>query len=464
MSEQFKFPDDFIWGASSAAYQIEGSPETDGKGLSVCDSFYRNPDNGWEGNNGDVACDHYNRWSEDLDLMQSIGLQAYRFSVSWARVLPDGTGRINEAGLAFYDKLVDGLLERGIEPFCTLFHWDYPLALHEKGGWLNLDAPKWFGEYAGVLSRRLSDRVKRWMTLNEPQVVIMGGHRSGRHAPGLKVPLDQQVKVAHSMLLSHGHAVCALREHAKQPLLIGAAPVGVVRIPETDTAADVAAANKATFDITEDTFWNNTWYADPMVLGSYPEDGLSLWGEGLPDGWEQDLSQIQQPLDFYGANIYNGQRVRAAENENGWETTGSDTGPALTSMDWKVSPSSLYYGSKFLYERYQLPICVTENGMANNDWVQDDGRVRDPQRIDFMRRYIREMGRAIAEGIPVEAYLHWSWCDNFEWYLGYSRRFGLIHVDYATQQRTLKDSAHWYREVIRSNGVLPPIDFQPRSE
>lgn len=459
MSNQSAFPKDFIWGASSASYQIEGAAEAEGKGLSVCDHFYRNPANGWKGDNGDVACDHYKRWEADLDLMQSLGLQAYRFSVSWPRVLPEGVGRINEAGLAFYDRLVDGVLARGIRPMCTLFHWDYPLALHEQGGWLHPDSPDWFAEYAGVLAARLGDRVEDWMTMNEPQVVIMGGHRSGRHAPGLKVSLGDQVKVAHAMLVSHGKAVRALREHAPRPIRVGAAPVGVVRIPETETPADVEAARKGTFAITEDTFWNNTWYADPMVLGAYPEDGLALWGAHLPVGWEGDMETIRQPLDFYGANIYNGQRVRASDDAQGWEATGSDVGPALTSMDWKVSPSSLYYGPKFLYERYGLPIYVTENGMANNDWVQEDGRVRDPQRIDFMRRYLRELGKAVAEGVPVKAYLHWSWSDNFEWYLGYSRRFGLIHVDYATQKRTLKDSARWYRKLIQSGGALPPIDL-----
>jgi beta-glucosidase len=441
------FPTDFLWGAASSSYQIEGAAEADGKGLSVCDTFYRNPANGWEGDNGDVACDHYHRWEEDLDLMKSVGLQAYRFSVNWSRVLPEGVGRINETGLAFYDKLVDGLLERGIEPYLTLFHWEYPQALQERGGWLNDASPDWFAEYAGLLARRLGDRVTNWMTLNEPQIVIMGGHRSGRHAPGLRVPIGDQVLVAHNMLKAHGAAVQALRANAPQPIRIGAAPVGVVRIPETESAADIDAARTGTFAITEDTFWNNTWFADPMFLGKYPEDGLRIWGSHLPPGWEDDMEGICQPLDFYGANIYNGQRVRAADG--GWEPTGSDPGPALTTMDWKVSEESLYYGPKFLHERYGLPILITENGMANTDWVQVDGRVRDSQRIDFLIRYLGQLERAVKEGVPVDGYLHWCWSDNFEWYLGYSRRFGLVHVDFRTQQRMLKDSARWYAELIR---------------
>jgi len=445
------FPTDFLWGAASSSYQIEGAAEADGKGLSVCDTFYRNPANGWEGDNGDVACDHYCRWEEDLDLMKTVGLQAYRFSVNWTRVLPEGIGRINEKGLTFYDKLVDGLLARGIEPYLTLFHWEYPQALQERGGWLSDASPEWFAEYADVLVRRLGDRVRNWMTLNEPQVVIMGGHRSGRHAPGLRVPLPDQVRVAHNMLKAHGAAVRALRANAPLAVRIGAAPVGVVRIPHTESAADLEAARMGTFAITEDTFWNNTWYADPMVLGSYPEDGLRIWGSHLPPGWESDMEQICQPLDFYGANIYNGQRVRATDK--GWEPTGSDAGPALTTMDWKVSEASLYYGPKFLYERYRLPILITENGMANTDWVQVDGRVRDPQRIDFLIRYLGQLKRAVAEDVPIEGYLHWCWSDNFEWYLGYSRRFGLVHVDFSTQRRTLKDSASWYADLIRRHSL-----------
>ena len=440
------FPADFLWGAASSSYQVEGAAESDGKGLSVCDVFYRNPVNGWEGDNGDVACDHYNRWKEDLDLMQEVGLRAYRFSVNWSRVLPEGVGRINEKGIAFYDRLVDGLLERGIVPYLTLFHWEYPYALYQRGGWLNARSPDWFAEYAALLAKRLGDRVTNWMTLNEPQIVIMGGHRSGRHAPGLRLPLAEQVLVAHNMLKAHGRGVLALRSHAPRDLRIGAAPVGVVRIPETESEADVEAARAGTFAITDDTFWNNTWYADPMVMGRYPEDGLRIWGAHLPSGWEAEMDEINQPLDFYGANIYNGQRVRAAGD--GWTPTGGDPGPALTTMDWKVSEASLFYGPKFLHERYRLPILITENGMANPDWVHVDGRVRDPQRIDFLIRYLGQLERAVKEGFPVEGYLHWCWCDNFEWYLGYSRRFGLVHVDFATQRRTLKDSAHWYGTLI----------------
>lgn len=443
------FPADFLWGAASSSYQVEGAAETDGKGLSVCDVFYRNPANGWEGDNGDVACDHYHRWEEDLDLMRKVGLQAYRFSVNWSRVLPEGVGPVNEKGIGFYDRLVDGLLERGIVPYLTLFHWEYPYALYQRGGWLNARSPDWFAEYAGLLAKRLGDRVTNWMTLNEPQIVIMGGHRSGRHAPGLRLPLGEQVLAAHNMLKAHGKAVRALRENAPRPARVGAAPVGVVRIPETESAADIEAAREGTFAITEDSFWNNTWYADPMILGHYPEDGLRIWRPHLPEGWERDMETIRQPLDFYGANIYNGQRVRATGD--GWEPTGSDPGPALTTMDWKVSEASLYYGPRFLHERYGLPVLITENGMANTDWVQVDGRVRDSQRIDFLIRYLGQLERAVGEGVPVEGFLHWCWCDNFEWYLGYSRRFGLVHVDFRTQHRTLKDSAHWYARLVEQH-------------
>jgi beta-glucosidase len=451
------FPADFIWGASSASYQIEGAAEEDGKGLSVCDVFYRQPQNAWEGDNGDVACDHYHRWESDLDLMKQIGLHAYRFSISWPRVIPTGSGAVNKAGLDFYDRLVDGLLARGIQPMCCLFHWDFPYDLHLRGGWLNREVADWFADYAKVIAGRLGDRVSSWVTMNEPQVVIMGGHRSGVHAPGLRLPLCDQVRAAHHMLLSHGRALQALRAGCKLPVKAGAAPVGVVRFPATESPADIEAARAGTFDITEDTFWNNTWYADPMVFGHYPEDGMKFWGAHLPAGWENDLADIRQPLDFYGANIYNGQRVQALADGSCAPARG-DVGPRLTSMDWKVTPESLYWGPRFFHERYKLPVLITENGMANNDWVQSDGRVRDPQRIDFTHRYLTQLARAVGDGVPVLGYMHWTWCDNFEWHFGYSRRFGLVHIDYETQARTAKDSAKWYAELIRG-GCLPPLEI-----
>ncbi len=445
------FPKDFVWGAAAASYQVEGGAYEDGKGLSVWDMMSRQPGKIWEGNTGDVSCDHYHRYEEDARLMGDIGLQAYRLSISWPRVLPDGVGRVNDKGLSFYDRLVDALLENGVQPWVTLFHWDYPYALYNRGGWLNSDSPDWFAEYAAVIAGKLSDRVSHWMTLNEPQCFIGLGHQSGTHAPGLKLGFAEVLRAGHNTLLAHGKSVMALRAGSKIPASIGAAPVGSAKIPASSRSADVEAARRAIFSITEKDCWNNTWFADPMILGAYPEDGLRLFQKDLPEIREGDMNCIRQPLDFYGVNIYAGETIRAAAEGN-YETVKGADGPPLTMMNWRMTPQSLYWGPKFLYERYKLPIVVTENGMANTDWVHLDGKVYDPQRIDFLTRYLKEYKRACEDGVDVRGYFVWSILDNFEWVEGYSKRFGIIFVDYATGKRTLKDSAYWYKDVIAANG------------
>ncbi|MFH1568891.1 MAG: GH1 family beta-glucosidase [Gemmatimonadota bacterium] len=445
------FPSDFVWGAAAASYQVEGAACEDGKGLSVWDTMCRWPGKVWQGQTGAVSCDHYHRYEEDAGLMGEIGLKAYRLSVSWPRVLPAGVGAANEKGLAFYDRLIDALLARGVDPWVTLFHWDYPHALYARGGWLSPDSPAWFAEYAGVIVDRLSDRVTHWMTQNEPQCYLGLGHQTGIHAPGVQWPFEDVLRATHHSLLAHGRAVQVIRARARRAPQVGAAPVGVVKMPATASAEDVEAARRRMFAIAERDCWNNTWFADPMILGKYPEDGLALFGEQLPPVGSGDLESICQPLDFYGVNVYHGETVRAVGN--GCETVPLPEGHALTAMEWPVTPAALYWGPRFLYERYGLPIAVTENGMANCDWVQCDGRVRDPQRIDFLCRYLRELGRAIADGVPGIAYFTWSILDNFEWSFGYKRRFGLIYVDYPSGKRILKDSARWYGQVIASNGA-----------
>ena len=447
------FPKDFVWGAAAASYQVEGAAYEDGKGLSVWDVMCRQPGKIWEGNTGDVTCDHYHRYQEDARLMGEIGLKAYRLSVCWPRVLPEGVGKINQKGLEFYDRLIDALLENGVQPWVTLFHWDYPYALYLRGGWLNRESSDWFAEYTGVVVDKLSDRVSNWITLNEPQVFIEAGHHSGRLAPGLQLGFRDVLLAAHNSLLAHGKAVQVIRARAKTKPAVGIAPVGTTIIPATDNPEDIEAARKRMFSVREKNCWNNTWFADPMVLGKYPEDGMKLFESEMPAVADGDMRTICQPLDFYGANIYWGQTVRAT-SDGGATSVRSPDGPPLTTMEWQVTPKALYWGPRFFFERYQLPIVITENGMANCDWIHRDGKVHDPQRIDFIARYLSQFKRAIDDGVVAKGYFLWSIMDNFEWAHGYKQRFGIIYVDYATGKRTLKDSAYWYKEVIASNGDI----------
>jgi beta-glucosidase len=445
------FPENFVWGSAAASYQVEGAAYEDGKGLSVWDTWCRQPGKVWSDNTGDVACDHYHRYDEDARIMGEIGLKAYRFSVCWPRVIPGGIGTVNEKGLGFYDKLVDALLANNVDPWVTLFHGDYPQELVYKGTWLNRDSADWFAEYTRVIVDKLSDRVAHWMTQNEPQCIFVGGYQLGMDPPGMKLDIHDALQATHHGLLAHGKAVQVIRAHSKSAACIGAAPVGIIKMPYSNTAEDIESARTAMFSVTEKRLWNNTWYTDPIILGHYPEDGLELYKDEMPEIQPGDMETIGQPLDFYGANIYNGQYVMA--NEDGKpEPVKSPDGPPLTTMTWEITPESLYWGPRFLYERYKLPIMVTENGMANTDWIHLDGKVHDPQRIDFCTRYLREYHRAIEDGVEAIGYFLWSIMDNFEWSHGYQQRFGIVHVDFPSGKRTLKDSAYWYKGVIRSNG------------
>jgi beta-glucosidase len=444
------FPKNFAWGAAAASYQIEGAAHEDGKGDSVWDMFVRKKGTIYKGHTGDVACDHYHRYPEDVALWKQIGIKAYRLSVSWPRILPTGTGQVNEAGVAFYDRLVDTLLATGITPWLTCFHWDFPVDLYHKGGWQNRDSADWFAEYAGVLAERLSDRVTNIMTINEPQCFVLLGLDSAVQAPGDKLREEESVRAQHHVLLAHGKAVQALRANAKQPLHIGYAPVGIVSIPATDDPRDQAAADQR-MATAEANRWDNVSWYDPVFLGKYPErEGLL---SKLPKGFEQDLPTIAQPIDYCGTNIYFGTPVRAGANGKP-ELVPEAPGAPITAFNWPITPSALFHGPRFFYERYKKPIVITENGLSCRDWVSVDGAVHDPGRIDFMTRYLRELHRAIQSGVPVDGYFHWSIMDNFEWAEGYKERFGLIHVDYQTQKRTLKDSALWYAKVIASDGEL----------
>lgn len=447
------FREGFVWGAGSSAYQIEGGADAGGRGPSVWDTFCRVPGAVHQGETGAVACDHYHRFGEDVSLMSRIGLQAYRFSISWSRVLPDGVGRVSATGLGFYDRLVDALLAAGIEPWVTLFHWDFPYELYLRGGWLNPDSPRWFAEYTRVVVDRLSDRVSKWITINEPQIFVWLGHRDGVHAPGLKMSLADTLLVGHHALLAHGRSVQTIRAHAKTPPCIGWAPCGAVKIPVDERPETIEAARRGTLSVSAKAGFNNTWWADPILRGHYPEDGLRLFGDDSPKASAEDMRTMHQPLDFYGLNIYSGEPVRAGPDGSPVRAP-FPPGHPVTAMRWAVAPAALRWGPRFIAERYRLPIVITENGMANLDSVSEDGSVRDPQRIDYTKGYLREFARAAAEGVDAMGYFHWSVMDNFEWAEGYDKRFGLIHVDYATQRRTLKDSAHWYRAVIESNGAV----------
>lgn len=457
-----EFPDGFTWGVAAAAYQIEGAASADGKGDSVWDMFCRQPGKVLDAHDGTVACDHYHRYKDDVAMMRELGIRNYRFSISWPRVMPAGTGAINPAGLDFYERLADSLLDAGIRPWATLFHWDYPHELFCRGGWLNRDSADWFAEYTAVVVDRLSDRVKDWITLNEPQCFIGFGHATGTNAPGLKLGAAECLRAGHHVLLAHGKSVQAIRAHSRQTATVGWAPVGVVSMPTKDaTDADVAAARKAMFSVTGGdsssmgmpaNIWSNTWWGDPVVFGKYPEDGILAAGSNMPVILSGDMETISQPIDFYGANIYSGTPYRIGGNGEPERVPHPSSVP-LSAFKWPIVPESLYWGPRFLHERYQLPIIVTENGISLSDRVSLDGEVHDPLRIDFLQRYLSYLSQALADGADIRGYFHWSIMDNFEWAEGYKQRFGLVHVDYETQKRTPKDSARWYAEFTGGNGA-----------
>ena len=444
MSVSSAFPPGFLWGSATAAYQIEGAAREDGKGLSTWDVFCTQSGKTAGGQTGDIACDHYHRWSEDVALMRDVGLQAYRFSVSWPRVLPEGSGRVNEAGLAFYDRLVDGLLAAGIQPLITLFHWDLPHALHCQGGWLNRDIASKFADYADLLSRRLGDRVSNWCTLNEAGNVGALGHHLGIHAPGVSLSHRDYFRLVHHMNLAHGRAVSVLRANTREPARIGQAFNQNVNTPLSFDAAGIEHARTEAFAFPKDKpWWSSHLWIDPLFTGDYSPEVRAFYGAIVTDTVQPaDLREISAPMDYLGWNYY-----------MDWARPQQSAGEPVTMMKWQVQPEGLYWGSKLLAERYRLPIEIMENGLASMDWITAEGTAPDPLRIDFIKRHLRELRRAIADGVDIRAYYYWSFMDNFEWSAGYLPRFGLVHVDYKTQQRTLKDSAAFYREVIRTHGT-----------
>jgi beta-glucosidase len=446
------FPADFAWGTATAAYQIEGAANTDGRGDSIWDVFCRKPGSVFGGNTGEVACDHYHRYRDDVALMKDLGVKAYRFSISWPRVLPEGCGAVNQKGLDFYDRLLDELQKSAITPYCTLFHWDLPQALDEKGGWLNRDIADWFAEYTSVVVGKFKDRIRHWITQNEPQCYIGAGMLDGTHAPGVKLPIPEFLKAAHNSMRAHAASVKAIRAIAPNSS-VGYVMSSHIKHPVSNSAADIAAARNATYDVKDKNSWNNTWWLDPVLKGQYPEQGLRLFGSDMPAGYENDLADMHPPVDFIGMNIYSSAPVRAGDDGNPVEVPWPDGYPR-TGVDWQqVCPQALYWGPRFIHERYKLPVFITENGCSTRDQIFLDGKVHDPQRIDILHRYLLELRRAIADGIPVKGYFEWSLLDNFEWADGYKQRFGIVYVDYVSQKRIPKDSFHWYKQVIQSNGT-----------
>lgn len=450
------FSSEFVWGASAAAFQIEGTTPECPRGESVWDTFCATPGKVYQNHHGKRACMHITRWREDVALMRELGLKAYRLSISWPRILPDGTGKVNQAGLKFYDDLIDALLNADIQPYITLFHWDLPSKLHQRGGWMNPEIVEWFAEYTKIVVEQYSDRVKHWITLNEPQCFILLGHQQGIHAPGMQLPESDILQISHNALLTHGRSVQVIREHAKQPVQVGLAPVGTVSIPETERKIDIEAAQRATYDGATDSLFNTTWWLDPVFHGRYPEAAVEKRLADMPKVTAQEMKLISEPIDFCAFNLYQAGIVRAGA-DGGVEEVPYPEGHPVTAMQWPVTPAGLYWACRFFYERYQSPLLITENGLSCHDWVSTDGKIHDPNRIDFLKRYLAYVSRACDEGIPVDGYFQWSIMDNFEWAEGYKDRFGLIYVDYATGKRTPKDSYDWYRQTIQSNGSdLPP--------
>lgn len=438
------FAKDFLWGTAAAAYQIEGAWNEDGKGLSIWDALSAGHIKHFE--DGKIACDHYHRYKEDVALMKQLGLKSYRFSVAWSRIVP-AEGQINEIGLAFYSNLVDELLAAGITPLCTIYHWDLPLWLHEKGGWLWEGISDAFADYTRILADHLGDRVEYWMTVNEPSIFGDLGYHTGTHAPF--APCDEHspeyewrmCTISKNILLSHGKAAKVLRAHCKKTPKIGQALTGTIHTPWEETETGIEEARQKTFNDVF-TLHNVHWWMDPMTdMDPHPILGKYLNAE--------DRKLIAQPLDFMGFNCYlsdNYSHDDQARNPHVYP------GQPRTLMGWAITTTVLYWAVRFFHERWGLPIIITENGMANIDFIMSDGAIHDPQRIEYLKGYLHGLKRAADEGIPVLGYQYWSLMDNLEWAEGYDKRFGLIYVDFPTQRRVLKDSALWYAHVIETNG------------
>jgi beta-glucosidase len=446
MSAPLAFPDGFVWGAATSAYQIEGSPLADGAGPSIWQRFSHTPGLVKNGDTGDVACDHYRLWRSDVALMRDLGLTAYRFSISWSRILPQGTGRVNPHGLDFYSRLIDGLRDVGIRPFVTLYHWDLPAALDDRGGWLNRDIAGWFADYANVVFRALDDRVEAWTTLNEPWVVSDGGYLSGKLAPGHRNVFEAPI-ASHNLLRAHGAAVSAYRAG------FGRRPIGLVvnlepKYAASDRPEDLAATARA------DAYMNRQ-YLDPIFNGCYPQELAEVFGQAWPRHPASDFDQIRTPIDFLGVNYYT-RGVMRQDLRRGFLQAARvvQKRHAHTETNWEVYAPGLTDILLWVRHRYgKVPLYVTENGAAFYDPPEVETSYEDPLRVSYLAGHLAAARRAIEEGVDLRGYFAWSLLDNFEWSHGYSKRFGIVHVNYETQKRTPKMSARFYADVIRTNGA-----------
>ncbi len=447
-----KFPETFLWGAASAAYQIEGHDLADGGGASIWRTFSHTPGKVAWGDTGDIACDAYHRFEEDLDLLARTGAKAYRFSTSWARVDPNADGNWNPEGLSYYDRLVDACLARGLTPYMTLYHWELPQAAEDRGGWQKRETAEAFGRYAAMMAEHFKGRVKHYFTLNEPQCTVSLGYEQGVHAPGKQLKLKGIFACWVNQLLAHGLAQRAIKA-ADPEAVVGIASTGRLCYPETETEENIRAARTATFAV-DDKNWlfTHNWLLDPICLGAFPECAGTALEPLVRKVKKTDLEIIHAVPDILGYNIYNGNAIRATET--GFEYAERCAGYPRTALKWPVTEEVLDWGVRFLQERYGLPGYITENGLSCNDKIYLDGKVHDPDRIDFLRRYLAALARAIENGADIRGYFHWALTDNFEWHNGYCDRFGLVFVDYVTQKRIPKDSWHWYRDLV-SSGEIP---------
>lgn len=453
MESTIKFPNTFLWGCSTAAYQVEGSSMADGAGASIWDRFSKIPGKMLNGDTGDIACDHYNRYRSDVQMMSELGLQSYRFSISWSRIFPSGKGAINKAGLDFYSKLVDALLEKNIKPMITLYHWDLPQALDERGGWLNPDIASWFGDYAETVFKHLDDRVQLWATINEPWVVTDGGYMHGALAPGHKSHYEAAI-AAHHLMASNAEAIRRYRKVGKNQigLVVNLEP----KYPATENAEDLAATKRA------DAYMNRQ-FLDPAILGHYPSEMKEIFGDAWPDWSERELASLKEPMDFIGVNYYTRSVTRHAPEA--WPVRAAAVRQPLSTYSetgWEVYPQGLTDILNWVKNRYgNPPVYITENGSAFYDPpVAENNRVDDPLRQSYMRSHLRAVSDAIANGCDIRGYYTWSLMDNLEWSLGFSKRFGIVHINYQTLERTPKESAKLYKRIIESNGALLADSFR----
>ena len=442
------FPKDFLWGTATASYQVEGAVNEDGRGPSIWDTFSHTPGKTVDNATGDVADDHYHRYKDDIQLMKNLGVKSYRFSIAWPRVFPTGVGEPNPKGLDFYNRLVDELLANNIQPFATLYHWDLPQALQDKGGWESRDTSKAFGDYAGYVAERLSDRVKHFFTINEFGAFLEVGHFWGIHAPGLKLPRGRFNQARHFAVLGHGLAVQAIRAKAKSGARIGLAENMTICVPVIETPAHVEAATRAAREL-------NAAYMTVIQEGKYTDAYLSNAGADAPKFTAEDLKVISSPLDFVGINVYTPTYIRADSSAIGFAVVPHPKSyPHMASTWLNIGPEALYWGPRHVARIWNVKeIYITENGCSSSDVPAGDGIVYDTDRVMYLRNYLSQLQRATADGIPVRGYFLWSLMDNFEWADGYTNRFGLHYVDYATQKRTPKLSAQFYKEVIMRNAL-----------